>query len=69
MQTFVMMVGEINYQENILKPYLAGRLPFPSLTFAIFIWFVLLVPILLMNLLVSLSLDITVTHLCVKVHV
>lgn len=53
LQTFVMMVGEINYQDNFLKPYLQGDLPFPNLTLAIFIWFVLLVPILLMNLLVS----------------
>ncbi|XP_067108613.1 transient receptor potential cation channel subfamily A member 1-like [Osmerus mordax] len=55
MNTFVMMVGEFNYQENILKPYLADHLPFPYLTFAIFIWFVLLVPILLMNLLIGLA--------------
>lgn len=53
LQTFVMMVGEINYQDNFLKPFLQGDLPFPLLTLAIFIWFVLLVPILLMNLLVS----------------
>ncbi len=53
LQTFVMMVGEINYQDNFLKPFLLGDLPFPHLTLAIFIWFVLLVPILLMNLLVS----------------
>lgn len=53
MQTFVMMAGEINYQDNFQKPYMAKRLPFPGLTYFIFIWFVLLVPILLMNLLVS----------------
>lgn len=53
MQTFVMMVGEINYQDNFLKPFLQGTLPFPNLTLAMFVWFVLLVPILLMNLLVS----------------
>lgn len=54
MQSFVMMVGEINYQENFLKPYLKGNLPFPTLTFMIFTVFVLLAPILLVNLLVSL---------------
>ena len=52
-QTFVMMVGEINYQDNFLNPYLQGNLPFPILTFIIFIAFVLLAPILLVNLLVS----------------
>ncbi|ROL44610.1 Transient receptor potential cation channel subfamily A member 1 [Anabarilius grahami] len=55
LQTFVMMVGEINYQDNFLKPYLQGDLTFPNLTLAIFIWFVLLVPILLMNLLIGLA--------------
>uniref|UniRef100_A0A8C2QB26 Transient receptor potential cation channel, subfamily A, member 1a n=1 Tax=Cyprinus carpio TaxID=7962 RepID=A0A8C2QB26_CYPCA len=55
LQTFVMMVGEINYQENFLKPFLQGDLPFPLLTLAIFVWFVLLVPILLMNLLIGLA--------------
>lgn len=47
------MAGEINYQDNFLKPYMAQQLPFPILTYLIFAWFVLLVPILLMNLLVS----------------
>ncbi|XP_051989633.1 transient receptor potential cation channel subfamily A member 1a [Xyrauchen texanus] len=55
MQTFVMMVGEINYQDNFLKPFLQGKLPFPFLTMAMFVWFVLLVPILLMNLLIGLA--------------
>ncbi|XP_056600005.1 transient receptor potential cation channel subfamily A member 1a [Triplophysa dalaica] len=55
MQTFVMMVGEINYQDNFLKPFLQGTLPFPNLTLAMFVWFVLLVPILLMNLLIGLA--------------
>ncbi|TRY99671.1 hypothetical protein DNTS_027992 [Danionella cerebrum] len=55
LQTFVMMVGEINYQDNFLKPYLQGELPFPNLTLAVFVWFVLLVPILLMNLLIGLA--------------
>ncbi|XP_036375405.1 transient receptor potential cation channel subfamily A member 1-like [Megalops cyprinoides] len=55
MQTFVMMVGEINYQENFLTPYLKGTLPFPFVTYVVFIWFVLLIPILLMNLLIGLA--------------
>ncbi|MCJ8744730.1 hypothetical protein PDJAM_G00122030 [Pangasius djambal] len=55
MQTFAMMAGEINYQDNFLKPFMAKHLPFPILTYFIFIWFVLLVPILLMNLLIGLA--------------
>ncbi|XP_048113607.1 transient receptor potential cation channel subfamily A member 1a [Alosa alosa] len=55
MQTSVMMVGELNYHDNILKPYLKGNLPFPTLTFIIFIGFVLLAPILLVNLLIGLA--------------
>ncbi|XP_071217949.1 transient receptor potential cation channel subfamily A member 1a isoform X2 [Salvelinus alpinus] len=55
MQIFVMMVGELNYQENILKPFLEGILPFPSLTYAIFVMFTFAVPILLMNLMIGLA--------------
>ncbi|KAK3534710.1 hypothetical protein QTP86_023793 [Hemibagrus guttatus] len=55
MQTFAMMAGELNYQDNFLKPYMAQHLPFPILTYMIFVWFVLLVPILLMNLLIGLA--------------
>uniref|UniRef100_A0A8C7HYR5 Transient receptor potential cation channel, subfamily A, member 1a n=1 Tax=Oncorhynchus kisutch TaxID=8019 RepID=A0A8C7HYR5_ONCKI len=55
MQVFVMMVGELNYQENILKPFLNGILPFPSLTYAIFVMFTFAVPILLMNLMIGLA--------------
>uniref|UniRef100_A0A6Q2XA51 Ion transport domain-containing protein n=1 Tax=Esox lucius TaxID=8010 RepID=A0A6Q2XA51_ESOLU len=50
-QTFVMMVGELNYQENILKPFRGEILPFPYLTYGIFVMFTFAVPILLMNLL------------------
>lgn len=53
MQTFVMMAGEINHQDTFMKPYMADKLPYPLLTYWVFIWFILLVPILLMNLLVS----------------
>ncbi|XP_028831479.1 transient receptor potential cation channel subfamily A member 1a [Denticeps clupeoides] len=55
MQSFVMMVGELNHQENFLKPYLNESLPFPNVTCFIFIWFVFFVPILLMNLLIGLA--------------
>uniref|UniRef100_A0A8C8IKQ6 Ion transport domain-containing protein n=1 Tax=Oncorhynchus tshawytscha TaxID=74940 RepID=A0A8C8IKQ6_ONCTS len=55
MHVFVMMVGELNYQENILKPFLNGILPFPSLTYAIFVMFTFAVPILLMNLMIGLA--------------
>ncbi|KAK6302662.1 hypothetical protein J4Q44_G00270170 [Coregonus suidteri] len=55
MQTFVMMVGELNYQENVLKPFLGGILPFPYLTYSIFVMFTFAVPILLMNLMIGLA--------------
>lgn len=55
MQTFVMMVGELNYQNNFLDAYLNNELPFSFLTYFVFINFVLLMPILLMNLMVSTS--------------
>ncbi|XP_023650187.1 transient receptor potential cation channel subfamily A member 1b isoform X1 [Paramormyrops kingsleyae] len=55
MQTFIMMVGELNYRENFLEPYLSGNLCFPFLTYAILVWFILLMPILLMNLLIGLA--------------
>lgn len=54
MQTFVMMVGELNYQSNIMDPYLKGELPFGTLTYCVFVHFTLLMPILLVNLMVSL---------------
>ena len=53
-QTFVMMVGELNYQNNFLDTHLNNELPFGVLTYIIFIVFVLLMPILLVNLMVSL---------------
>ncbi|XP_071393309.1 transient receptor potential cation channel subfamily A member 1-like isoform X2 [Centroberyx affinis] len=55
MQTFVMMVGELNYQNNFLQVYLNDELPFSSLTYFIFVNFVLLMPILLMNLMIGLA--------------
>lgn len=56
MQTFVMMVGELNYQNNILEPYLKDELPFSFLTYFILVGFILVMPILLVNLMVSVSL-------------
>lgn len=53
MQTFVMMVGELNYQNNFLDEYLNHQLPFGILTYFIFVVFVLFMPILLVNLMVS----------------
>lgn len=48
-----MMVGELNYQNNFLDPYLKDELPFGYLTYFIFVQFTLLMPILLVNLMVS----------------
>ncbi|XP_070842326.1 transient receptor potential cation channel subfamily A member 1-like [Chaetodon trifascialis] len=54
-QTFVMMVGELNYQNNFLDAYLKRELPFGILTYLIFVNFVLLMPILLVNLMIGLA--------------
>lgn len=56
MQTFVMMVGELNYQNNILDPYLKDELPFTVLTYMVLVNFIVVMPILLVNLMVSVSL-------------
>lgn len=55
MQTFVMMVGELNYENNFLDFYLNGQLPFSHLTYFIFVNFVILMPILLVNLMIGLA--------------
>ncbi|XP_070784386.1 transient receptor potential cation channel subfamily A member 1-like [Enoplosus armatus] len=55
LQTFVMMVGELNYQSNFLDPYLKHQLPFGLVTYFIFVIFVLLMPILLVNLMIGLA--------------
>uniref|UniRef100_A0A3Q3VT07 Ion transport domain-containing protein n=1 Tax=Mola mola TaxID=94237 RepID=A0A3Q3VT07_MOLML len=55
MQTFVMMVGELNYQNNILDPFLKDELPFGYLTYGVFVHFILLMPILLVNLMIGLA--------------
>ncbi|KAM6900693.1 transient receptor potential cation channel subfamily A member 1b isoform 1-T1 [Xenentodon cancila] len=54
-QTFVMMVGELNYQTNFLDVYLNNELPFGLLTYFIFVQFILLMPILLVNLMIGLA--------------
>ncbi len=56
MRTFIMMLGEVDYIATFLEPYIDGdptSMHFGGLTFAFLIVFVLLMPILLMNLLVS----------------
>ncbi|XP_053715593.1 transient receptor potential cation channel subfamily A member 1b [Synchiropus splendidus] len=55
MQTFVMMVGELNYQTNFLDPYLKNKLPFGIMTYYLFVMFVLCMPILLVNLMIGLA--------------
>ncbi|XP_054620938.1 transient receptor potential cation channel subfamily A member 1b [Dunckerocampus dactyliophorus] len=55
MQSFVMMVGELNYQNNFLDAYLNNELPFDFLTLFILTSFVLLMPILLVNLMIGLA--------------
>ncbi|KAM4606588.1 transient receptor potential cation channel subfamily A member 1b [Polymixia lowei] len=55
MQTFVMMVGELNYDQNFLQAYLNDKLQFTYLTYFIFVIFALLMPILLMNLMIGLA--------------
>ncbi|XP_068438137.1 transient receptor potential cation channel subfamily A member 1b [Clinocottus analis] len=55
MQTFVMMVGELNYQTNFLDAYLKHELPFGLLTYFVFVAFVMLMPILLVNLMIGLA--------------
>uniref|UniRef100_A0AAY5KP19 Ion transport domain-containing protein n=1 Tax=Esox lucius TaxID=8010 RepID=A0AAY5KP19_ESOLU len=54
-QVFVMMVGELNYQSNILDMYLDNKLPFPFITFYMFLVFVIIMPILLMNMMIGLA--------------
>ncbi|XP_059390620.1 transient receptor potential cation channel subfamily A member 1-like [Carassius carassius] len=54
-QTFVMTVGELNYQSTFLNAYENGRMAFPGVTYFIFLIFVLLMPILLMNLMIGLA--------------
>ncbi|XP_063779984.1 transient receptor potential cation channel subfamily A member 1 isoform X2 [Pseudophryne corroboree] len=55
MQTFTMMLGDINYQDGFLQPMLEKQLEYPFLTYVHLIIFTLLIPILLMNLLIGLA--------------
>lgn len=52
-QTFSMMLGDINYRDAFLEPYLRNELAYPLLSFIQLITFTIFVPIILMNLLVS----------------
>ncbi|XP_048121828.1 transient receptor potential cation channel subfamily A member 1b [Alosa alosa] len=54
-QTFVMMVGELNYQSNFFAAFEGNRLAFPQITYVVFVFFILLMPILLMNLMIGLA--------------
>ncbi|KAA0704824.1 Transient receptor potential cation channel subfamily A member 1 [Triplophysa tibetana] len=54
-QTFVMTVGELNYQSTFLDAFENGRMAFPGTTYFVFVLFVLLMPILLMNLMIGLA--------------
>ncbi|XP_043545142.1 transient receptor potential cation channel subfamily A member 1b isoform X3 [Chiloscyllium plagiosum] len=55
LKILAMMLGDINYNENFLIPYSTDKMQFPLLTFIMLIVFLLLVPILLMNLLIGLA--------------
>ncbi|KAM9308391.1 transient receptor potential cation channel subfamily A member 1 [Gastrophryne carolinensis] len=55
MQTFTMMLGDIDYQDAFLNPMLNDELKSPIFTFLHLITFTLLIPILLMNLLIGLA--------------
>ncbi|XP_069587576.1 transient receptor potential cation channel subfamily A member 1 isoform X2 [Ranitomeya imitator] len=55
MQTFTMMLGDINYHDSFLEPLLEDRIEYPIITFIHLIVFTLLIPILLMNLLIGLA--------------
>lgn len=52
-QTFSMMLGDINYRDAFLEPFLRNELAYPLLSFIQLITFTMFVPIVLMNLLVS----------------
>ncbi|KAF4022350.1 hypothetical protein G4228_014145 [Cervus hanglu yarkandensis] len=55
MQTFSMMLGDINYHDAFLEPYLRNELKYPLLSFVHLITFTMFVPIVLMNLLIGLA--------------
>ncbi|XP_037659349.1 transient receptor potential cation channel subfamily A member 1 isoform X2 [Choloepus didactylus] len=55
MQTFSMMLGDVNYRDSFLGPYLRKELAYPFLSFIQLISFTMFVPIVLMNLLIGLA--------------
>ncbi|XP_052031891.1 transient receptor potential cation channel subfamily A member 1 [Apodemus sylvaticus] len=54
-QTFSMMLGDINYRDAFLEPLFRDELAYPVLTFGQLIAFTMFVPIVLMNLLIGLA--------------
>ncbi|XP_058131631.1 transient receptor potential cation channel subfamily A member 1 [Dasypus novemcinctus] len=54
-QTFSMMLGDVNYRDSFLEPYLKNELAYPVLSFIQLIVFIMFVPIVLMNLLIGLA--------------
>ncbi|KAK2502458.1 hypothetical protein MC885_015105 [Smutsia gigantea] len=54
-QTFSMMLGDVNYHDAFLEPFLRNELAYPVLSFAQLIVFTMFVPIVLMNLLIGLA--------------
>ncbi|XP_066228535.1 transient receptor potential cation channel subfamily A member 1 [Saccopteryx leptura] len=54
-QTFSMMLGDINYHDAFLEPFLRNELAYPLLSFLQLITFTMFVPIVLMNLLIGLA--------------
>lgn len=51
--TLVMMLGSIEYVDTWVQPHVDGTLSFVNLNFIVLIIFICLMPILLINLLVS----------------
>ena len=51
--TNVMMLGSIEYTDNWVLPYTSGTMMYQGISFVMLIVFILLMPILLINLLVS----------------
>ncbi|XP_035912311.1 transient receptor potential cation channel subfamily A member 1 isoform X5 [Anopheles stephensi] len=55
LRTFSMMLGEMDFVGTYVQPYHVGDLPFPFPSFVILCLFMILMPILLMNLLIGLA--------------
>ncbi|XP_053683490.1 transient receptor potential cation channel subfamily A member 1 [Sabethes cyaneus] len=54
-RTFSMMLGEIDFLGTYVQPFYSSELPFPIPSFIILALFMILMPILLMNLLIGLA--------------